>query len=491
MEIIKDKFKEVLSSVLPIAVIVIILNFTLTPMEPLIVGKFLVGTIIVILGLTIFLFGVDVGITPIGTNLGRGIAKSNKVLIVIVVGLLFGFFISIAEPDLHILANEIGEVTQGVISSGSILIFVSIGIAVMLTLGLLRIVYSFPLRWVLTIAYFIIFVLAFFGSPEFFALAFDASGATTGALTVPFMLALGLGVSRLKKNIQESEDDSFGLVGTASTGAILGVLILGLINRVDSISGEVSTTVDTTIPILETYLSLLPGQMKEIFIALAPITLIFLVFQVISFRLSKNVVRRILFGVLFTYIGLVLFLVGVNGGFMELGRIIGYQLSIKDNSFWVIIVGFALGMVTVLAEPAVHVLTHQIEEVTSGSVKRNLVFVTLSLGVSLAVGLTVIRIIVPGLELWHIVLPGFLLAAILSFKTPGLFVGMGYDAGGVASGPMTATFILAFAQGVAQGTSGADVLLDGFGVISLVALMPVITIEIMGMIYTAKAKKEA
>lgn len=489
VDIIKEKFQEVLMSVLPIAAIVIILHFTLTPMEPLILGRFLVGTVIVILGLTIFLFGVDVGITPIGNNVGRSIARSNKVLVVVAAGLIFGFFISIAEPDLHILANEIDDVTGGAIPARSILVFVSLGIAVMLTIGLLRIVYGLPLKWLMTLAYLVIFILSLFGSPQFFALAFDASGATTGALTVPFMLALGFGVSRLKKMQGASEDDSFGLVGTASTGAILGVLLLGLFNRVEGIGGEISVEADPSQSVLGSFLDLLPGQMLEIAIALAPIALMFLIFQILSFRLSRAVVRRILFGVLFTYIGLVLFLTGVNGGFMELGRFVGYQLTQQDSSFWVIAVGFLLGMVTVLAEPAVHVLTHQIEEVTSGSVKRSLVLVTLSLGVSMAVGLTVIRIIVPGLELWHFVVPGFLIAMLLSFKSPGLFVGMGYDAGGVASGPMTATFILAFAHGVAQGTEGADVLMDGFGVIALVAMMPIITIEVMGMIYTQKAKR--
>lgn len=476
-------------SVLPIAVIVVILHFTLTPMEPLIMGKFLVGTILVILGLTIFLFGVDVGITPIGNNVGRTIAKSNKVIVVVAAGLIFGFFISVAEPDLHILANEIAAVTGSAIASQSILVFVSLGIAAMLTVGLLRIVFSVPLKWLMVTAYLLIFILALFGSPQFFALAFDASGATTGALTVPFILALGFGVSRLKKKTTASEEDSFGLVGTASTGAILGVLILGLINRVDDLTGEIPVHTDPNASILASFLKLLPGQMMEIAVALAPIALMFVVFQLLSFHLSKAVVRRILFGVLFTYVGLVLFLVGVNGGFMELGRIVGYQLTQRGSSFWAIVVGFLLGMVTVLAEPAVHVLTQQIEEVTSGSVKRNLVLATLSLGVSMAVGLTVIRIIVPGLELWHFVVPGFLIAMALSFRTPRLFVGMGYDAGGVASGPMTATFILAFAHGVAQGTEGADVLMDGFGVIALVALMPIITIEIMGMIYTVKAKR--
>ncbi|CUX27585.1 DUF1538 domain-containing protein [Clostridium sp. C105KSO13] len=489
MSVIISKLKEVLFSVLPITAIVIILNFTLTPIDKPVMLRFLVGAFLIIIGLTIFLLGVDTGITPIGNTMGTGMIKPNKVIIVVIAGLLLGFFISIAEPDLHILAGQVDSVTGGLISKAVILFIVSLGIAIMLTIGLTRIVYNFPLNKLLTILYGIILILAIFTSPEFMAVAFDASGATTGALTVPFILALAIGVSKLKKDSKSSEKDSFGLIAISSTGAIIGVLIMSIITKSDKISGSLETNGAASAEILAPFFRQIPVMAKEVLIALAPILIIFLVFQKVSFKLSKATVRKILFGMLFTFIGLVLFLTGVNAGFMEVGSIIGYELAAMDSPVYVVLVGFILGMVTILAEPAVYVLTHQIEDVTSGYVKRKVVMVTLALGVALAVALSVIRILVPGIKLWHYLLPGYMISIALSYLVPELFVGIAFDSGGVASGPMTATFILAFAQGAAESIEGANVLVDGFGVIAMVAMTPLIALQILGLIFKMKSQK--
>ena len=489
LSVIISKLKEVLLSVLPITAIVIILNFTLTPLDRPVMLRFLIGALLVIIGLTIFLLGVDTGITPIGNTMGAGMIKPNKVTIVVIAGLLLGFFISIAEPDLHILAGQVDSVTGGLISKVAILIVVSLGIAAMLSIGLTRIVYNFPLNKLLTILYGIILILAIFTSPEFIAVAFDASGATTGALTVPFILALAIGVSKLKKDSKSSEKDSFGLVGISSTGAIFGVLIMSIITKSDKISGSLEMSGTESSAVLAPFFQQVSTIAKEVLVALAPILLIFLVFQKVSFKLSKTKVRKILFGILFTFIGLVLFLTGVNAGFMEVGSIVGYKLASMDSPVYVVLVGLILGMVTILAEPAVYVLTHQIEEVTSGYVKRKVVMVSLALGVALAVALSVIRILIPGIKLWHYLLPGFIISIVLSYFVPELFVGIAFDSGGVASGPMTATFILAFAQGVAESIEGANVLVDGFGVIAMVAMTPIIALQILGLIFKMKSKK--
>lgn len=489
MSVIISKLKEVLFSVLPITAIVIILNFTLTPIDKPVMLRFLVGAFLIVIGLTIFLLGVDTGITPIGNTMGTGMIKPNKVLIVVIAGLLLGFFISIAEPDLHILAGQVDSVTAGMISKVVILVVVSLGIAIMLSIGLARIVYNFPLNKMFAILYGIILVLSIFTSPEFIAVAFDASGATTGALTVPFILALAIGVSKLKKDSKSSEKDSFGLVGISSTGAILGVLIMSIITKSDKISGSLEITGLKSSAVLAPFFRQIPTTAQEVLVALAPIIIIFLVFQKISFKLSKAKIRKILFGMLYTFLGLVLFLTGVNAGFMEVGSIIGYKLASMNNPVFVILVGFILGMVTILAEPAVYVLTHQIEDVTSGYVKRKVVMVTLALGVALAVALSVVRILIPGIQLWHYLLPGYIISIVMSFIVPDLFVGVAFDSGGVASGPMTATFILAFAQGVAESIEGANVLVDGFGVIAMVAMTPLIALQILGLIFKMKSKK--
>lgn len=489
MNVIISKLKEALFSVLPITIIVTILNFTIAPLDPLTFIRFLIGAFTIIIGLTIFLFGVDSGITPIGNTMGAAIVKSNKIMVVVVVGLLLGFFISIAEPDLHVMAGQVDFASSGLISKTGIVLVVSVGVAVLISLGLVRIVYNIPLNKFLFIVYGIIVVLALFTTPEFLAISFDASGATTGALTVPFLLALSLGVSKLKKDSKSSEEDSFGLVGIASAGAIVGVMVMSIVFKTDQITASLETPEAVTTSLLAPFIQKLPAIAGEVLIALAPILVIFLIFQKASSAVSRSMLRKILFGILFTFVGLVLFLVGANAGFMEVGSIVGYKMAAMDNQAYVILVGFILGMVTILAEPAVLVLTHQIEDVTSGYVKRRRVMVTLALGVALAVALSVVRILIPGIQLWHYLLPGYIISLTMSFLVPDLFVGIAFDSGGVASGPMTATFILAFTQGVAKATPGANVLVDGFGVIAMVALTPLIALQILGLIFKARSQK--
>lgn len=489
MNLLTEKIKEVLMSVLPITIIVLILNFTLTPIDMNLLIRFMIGTVAIVIGLSIFLVGVDIGVTPIGNIMGTNIAKTNKLWIVIVAGLLLGFFISVAEPDLQILGGQVEFVTSGLVSKWLIVAIVSIGIAIMLSLGLGRIVYNFPLYKLLTIIYGFILVLALFTSPEFLAISFDASGATTGAMTVPFILALATGVSRLKKDSKSSEKDSFGLVAIASTGAIISVMLMSILSKTDQVTGSLEGSEVISTSIILPFIEKIPVITFEILLALLPILIIFIIFQKVKFKLSKRSFRKVLFGMLFTFIGLVIFLVGVNAGFMDVGTVVGKSIAALDNKIYVIIVGFVLGFVTILAEPAVYVLTHQIEDVTSGYVKRKVVMFTLAIGVGFAVALSMVRILVPEVKLWHYLLPGYLVSIAMSYFVPKLFVGMAFDSGGVASGPMTATFILAFAQGVAEAIEGADVLIDGFGMIAMVAMTPIIALQILGFIFKIKSRK--
>jgi hypothetical protein len=489
LNVIGEKFKEVILAVLPISGIVLFLNFTITPLGFPLLIRFIIGTLLIIFGLTIFLLGVDIGITPIGSLLGSVITKSNKVWIVGVSGIILGFFISVAEPDLHILADQVEFVTSGIISKLSIVIVVSIGIAIMLAVGLFRIVYNIPLFKILTVLYSLIFILSLFTSSEFLAISFDASGATTGALTVPFILALALGVSRLKKDSKASEKDSFGLVAIASTGAIIAVMIMSVFFKTDKVTASLEIDLSQSSSIAAPFLKELPPILSEVFFALLPIAIIFIVFQKISFKLEKRAFSKILKGILYTYVGLVYFLVGVNGSFIDVGNIVGYSLASYSNKFSLVAVGFVLGLVTILAEPAVYVLTHQIENVTSGYIKRDVILFALSLGVGISVALSMVRILVPEIKLWHYLLPGYIISIVLTYFVPKLFVGIAFDSGGVASGPMTATFILAFAQGAAERIEYANVLVDGLGMISMVALTPLITLQIVGVIYKIKSHK--
>lgn len=489
MNVFTEKLKEVLFSVLPITLIVLILNFTLTPMETPLIIRFIMGAVLIIIGLAIFLIGVDIGITPLGNLIGSTLSKTNKLWIVVIAGLILGFFISIAEPGLLVLANQVDSVTTGQISSMSILVVVSIGIAIMLALGFVRIVFNVPLYKILIVLYGMTFVLSLFTSSEFLAVAFDASGATTGVLAVPFILSLAMGVSKLKKDSKASEKDSFGLVAIASVGAIISVLIMSIVSKANDFSGGIEFNMPKSTAIIEPFLQIMPGIIKESFTALLPLLVILLFLQKVAFKLSKKAFKKILKSFVYTFVGLIIFLVGVNAGFMDVGTVVGHGLASLENKFYIIVIGFILGVVTILAEPAVYVLTHQIEDVTSGYVKRKAVLIALAIGVGLAVALSMIRILIPEIQLWHYLLPGYIISLAMTFFVPKLFVGIAFDAGGVATGPMTATFILAFTQGAAEAVEGASVLIDGFGMIATVALTPIITLQILGFIFNMMAKK--
>ena len=492
MEVFIDKLKEVLQSVLPITILVTILHFTIAPLPGIEFSRFLFGALLIIMGLAVFLFGVDIGITPIGNYLGKEIARSNSLKFVLMMGLILGFFISIAEPDLIILSNQVSEVTDGAIPSTVLLVVVSVGIAFMMTIGLFRIVYRFPLRNIFFVIYTLIFLLTIFSSNDLFAIAFDASGSTTGALTVPFMLALATGVASLNHDSKSAEIDSFGLVGVASSGAILSVLILGLFTGDSGITGTLSVDVGAYTSWVVPFTDTLPHMALETVLSIAPILIILVCYNlfIAKRKMQKADFKRAMLGLLYLYVGLVLFLTGVNAGFLNVGRQLGMTIAGMDSKWPVLFIGLLLGLVVILAEPAVYVLTHQIEYVTNGSVKRSVVLVFLSVGVGLAVLLSVVRVLVPEILLWHYLVPGYIIALVLAFRVPNLFVGMAFDAGGVASGPMTATIILAFIQGVAEITPHSNVLLDGFGMIAMVAMMPILSLQLLGAIYQQRSKKE-
>jgi hypothetical protein len=489
LRVLGQKIKEVLFAVGPITVLVLILSFTLTPLETPLIIRFVIGAVLIMVGLTLFLLGVNIGITPIGNHMGSMITKRNKIWIVIIAGLALGFIISIAEPDLHILAGQVSAVTSGMVTKFAIVGVVSAGIAVMLAFGLVRIVYNIPLYLILTVMYGIILVLAVFTSREFLAISFDASGATTGALTVPFILALAIGVSTLKKDSKASEKDSFGLVAIASTGAIIALMLMSIFSKTQGLTGTLEQDTVVSNAVFMPFIQKFPHIALEIFIALSPILLVFVFFQAVHFKMPAKTFITTLIGMTLTFLGLVFFLVGVNAGFMDAAGLIGQKMALLDNKIYVVAFGFILGLLTILAEPAVHVLTNQIEDVTSGYVKKRLVMLTLSLGVGAAVALSMLRIVVPGIQLWHYLLPGYIISIAMTYFVPKLFVGIAFDSGGVASGPMTATFILAFSQGVAGATEGADVLADGFGMIAMVAMTPIIALQALGLLFLIKTKR--
>ena len=453
-----EEIKNTSKSVIPIAILVVVLNL-FVGVETKLLINFFIGCVGVILGLGVFLTGVEISISEIGSMMGDFIARFDKIAKVVIFGIFIGFTISVAEPDLLILANEVTSAVG--IPAQIIVMIISLGVGMMISLGLFRIFKEIRLSNMMWALYLTVFVLMIFTDDVGHAIAFDASGATTGAMTTPFIIALGLGVASLKG--ERTEDDSFGLVGLASTGPILAGLIMSLFSRGGDVLIEEAAHRS----------ALYSGFINSTF-AIVPIALVFYIMNFLYFKVEKDELRRISIGMLYTYLGLIVFLTSVEGGFMELARVMGEGLA--DSKFLPLI-GFVLGLLVVLAEPAVSVLAEQVEDVTGGSIPRKNILVALSIGVAFAVMLAIFRIRIDGFALWMLIVPGFLLSLILSRRVDQIFVGIAFDSGGVASGPMTATFILAFCQGVAGNIA------DGFGVIAFVAMMPVLTIMIMGNLY--------
>lgn len=477
MSLLKQKFAEVLQSLLPVMVLVLILAVALGQVEAGLILRFILGGGLLLIGLAIFLWGVDLAMNPIGDHLAREVATSKTAARFAVLSFLLGFLVTVAEPDLLILGRQVDSASGGAIQAQILVYVVSAGVGLLIALGSYRLLHGGSYRLMMALSYCVNFALAFKVSEAFFAISFDASGATTGALTTPFVLALSAGLARVKGG-RDAEADSFGLVGAMSAGPILAVLLMSILTGQKEAHG-VAEAFQTQNGVLGPLLHALPENAKESFLALLPLSALFFIFNLRSFKLKKRELFGILRGLAYTLLGLALFLTGVNSGFMDMGRILGRDLAHRYAAF-LPFVGFLLGMIVVLVEPAVLVLGRQVEEATGGRVPVKLIKGALSLGVGLAVALAMVRIMVPEVKLWHFLLPGFALAIALSFKADPLFVGIAYDAGGVASGPMTATFVLAFARGAAEMTPTADVMVDGFGVIAMVAMTPVLAIMALG-----------
>lgn len=488
-DMMKEKMKEVLMAVLPIIVLVLLIHFFLAPLSGLQLGLFFTGALMVWLGLTIFLLGVDISISRMGYILGRGLTKQGKLSYLVLGGILIGFIVSVAEPSLTILGGQIQAMSQEALSQMTVVILVSIGVALMLAVGMLRIVFHWDITKLVAIGYGVVLILSLFVEESLFTFAFDASGATTGALTVPFVLAMSSGISTLSQQDQDGEDASFGLVGIASIGPILAMLVLGVINRTPLSGVFISEP-----PLPNSLVQVVKDEgivaLKQVVLGVLPLIAIFLTYHGFIEKQSKRTFKDIMVGLSYLMVGLVIFLTGVSAGFMPTSQYLGGQLFQSQPPYVIILIGFILGVMAILAEPAIYVLIDQIEDITGGTISRNLVLALISIGVGVAISLTIVRILVPGLRLWHLLLPGYLLIIILAKIIPNLFVGMGFDSGGVASGPMTGTFIFAYVQGISIINPTSDPIIDGFGMIALVAMVPILFIEILGCIYIMLQKRQ-
>ena len=474
-----EKLKESAVSVIPVMAIVVLLNFTIAPLPQGQLAQFILGGILLILGLSVFLIGADLGMVPFGQRVGAALTHKRNLPLILIASFVIGFAITIAEPDVQVLANQVASVAPG-LDKSLLLVMIAVGVGVFLVVAMVRVVLQLSLPMLLAIFYGLVFFACAFSDTAFVCIAFDSGGATTGPITVPFIMAMGIGVaSSVKKT--DGSDNSFGFVGLASIGPIAAVAIMGLFNPLDKNLTAADSNEKASTALLDPFLHEIPHVVRDITMALLPLAVIFFVFQVTLLRLPGQQVRRMIMGFVYAWIGLVIFMTGVNGGFTPIGRSLGMELGLLADGWALIPVGLILGAVVVCAEPAVWVLTEQVEEVSGGSIRRSVMLGALSFSIAVAVVLGMLRVIT-GISIWYIILPGYILALAMTRVCPPLFTAIAFDSGGVASGPMSTTFVLALTLGAAVSTGGNPAT-DAFGMVAMIAMAPLITIQVLGLVF--------
>ena len=458
---LNEKLQESLAAVLPILAIVLILSFTIAPLPTSVLMAFLFGAVLLVVGMMFFSLGAELAMSPMGERVGACITKTRRVGIMLTLGFLLGFLITISEPDLQVLANQVQAVPNMVL-----IVTVAVGVGLFLCFAMLRMLLSVPLNTMLVGFYIVVFVLAMFVPKDFLAVAFDSGGVTTGPMTVPFIMAMGVGVSAIRSD-KHSANDSFGLVALCSIGPILAVLILSLIFRPDggSYTAVVIPEIGDSAALWQLFFVAFPTYFKEIAVSLLPIAAFFAVFDLVSLHLERKQLIRIGVGLAYTYLGLVIFLTGVNVGFMPAGNYLGSVIAGLSCNWIIIPIGMLIGYFIVMMKHS------------------------LSIGVAVSVGLAMIRVLT-GISIFYLLVPGYAVAIVLSFFVPKLFTAIAFDSGGVASGPMATTFLLPFAMGACSAVGG-NIVTDAFGVVAMVAMTPLITIQGLGLIYRLRTKHGA
>lgn len=474
------KLREAIISVLPVTAIVLVLSFTVAPLPLGALMLFLAGAALLIIGMGLFTLGTDIAMMTMGGKVGEHLSDAKYKWAAALVCFLIGILITLAEPDLQVLANQ-----AAFVPSTTLIITVSVGVGFFLLVAFLRLVFKIRLSLLLIISYAAVFIIAAFVPKDFLSIAFDSGGVTTGPVTVPFIMALGIGLAAKRA---DSENDSFGLVALCSIGPILSVLILGLLYTPTAVS---STSFDIPEITNSAELAMQFGNSfstyaKEVAIAMIPMLAFFLIYQTIFLRLRKRVLIKISIGVLYSFVGLTLFLTGVNVGFMPAGNYFGSQIAGLPYNFIIIPIGMVIGFFIVKAEPAVHVLKKQVAELSGGAISERAMMNSLSIGMAVSVGIAMLRAIT-GISILYFLIPGYVIALGISFFVPKLFTAIAFDSGGVASGPMTATFLLPFAMGACEAVGG-NLMTDAFGVIAMVAMTPLITIQLLGLFYSLKLR---
>ena len=474
-----NSFKDSFISVAPITILILVVAYLIGCSSKVIIS-FSISALLLIIGITLFTFGADLSMVMIGEKIGNSLIKRKKLFSVLAITLVIGFVITIAEPDLMVLASQLTSIPNVLIIT-----LVALGVGLFLMLSLFRIIKGIKINTILSISYIIIFILMLFSSPSFITVAFDSGGVTTGPMSVPFIVALGYGFTKLR-NDKQARNDTFGLVGIASIGPIIVVLLLGILFHPAS-SYDTSSFFSNGSLLIE-YLDSFYHNFVEATISLVPILVVFIIFELLENTLNNYDMRKIVLGLCSSLVGLTVFLTGVEVGFIKMGYEIGNLFASHNMPILLIILGMVVGYLIVKAEPAVKVLNEQISDLTEGSISKKMIGLCLSIGVSLAVGLSLIRLFLK-IPITYFLVPGYILSIILAYKTQDIFTAVAFDSGGAASGPLTTSFLLPIAIGACMA-NGGDIMTMAFGVVSLVSLSPLITIQLLGSVYECRINKQ-
>ena len=481
-----QKTKESFGSVLPVVILVLILCVTVSPIESGTFLAFILGCLLTIVGMGLFTIGAENAMTPIGRYVSVSVVKTKKLWIILPLVFLVGVFITVSEPDLNVLATELNGTVDYVLLS----VVAGAGVGVFLVVAFLRMVFNIKLKYLLIACYTAVFIMSFFVPENFLPLAFDSGGVTTGPISVPFIIAMGTGVVYLRSD-KSAEDDGFGLTALCSVGPVVAVMILGIIYRPETVavSDAEYFAIENSKDLFSVYLHKTPVFLGRVGTALFPIVAFYFAVMLFGGKVSKGELLKVIVGIFYTYFGLVAFLIGVNCGFLPVGTLIGKTLGAGEHAFVAVPIGAALGFFVVAAEPAVHILNDQVYEITGGAIPKKAMGLSLMTGVAVATGLAFLRIYF-AVPIMYFLIPCYALSLILTFVVPEIFTAIAFDSGGVASGAMTAGFLMPMALGYCE-TLGKNAGAEGFGLVAFVAMTPLITVQVLGLIFrikTARAK---
>ncbi len=478
-----QKLKEALVAVLPIVVLILAVGITPIPLFSLTTSEALAfgfGSVMAILGIALFNLGAEMSMTPMGKYVGSGLTKRKKLPLLLLVSLLIGVLVTVSEPDLAVLAQQLSAVLP---SKLLLVLVVGAGVGVFLVVAILKIVFKKSLSTLLMFFYLLLFALAVVvsqGKSRFLPLAFDSGGVTTGPVTVPFIMALGIGIAQTL-SARDAKENSFGLIALCSCGAVVAVLLLsifafkntGLTFDVEQYNGNWNNIVG------EYFSRFFSVHIGEVALSLGLIVAVFVVCDITFLKLSKAKLLKLGVGILITFVGLTAFLTAANTVFLGIGYKVGVGLA-SAKTLWIVLFTAVLGALVVLAEPAIQVLVNQVQEITGGGVSKRAMLTALAVGVGLALALSALRI-VKRIPLMYIIVPGYIISLALSLFVPPVYTAIAFDSGGVASGPLTSCFILPLMVGLcAENCGTSDIFEYAFGVVALVAMVPLITIQMLG-----------